>query len=568
MRTSEESPLESQDSIEATTLGQLLVQAAARDGDHIVVVTEGERISYSELLENAEIFARGFLALGVERGDHVGIFMPNGLRFLQVLFGASMIGAIVVPIHSRFRTEELRHIVRNGDLRVVCTSGEAIEVDHASRFCEAFPELATVSGSDGFNIVEIPLLRHVVAFDTSTTFESFVDEKQFFSRARSISNGALLECYDLVGRQDVAMILYTSGTTAHPKGCVHTHNGLVRNGMNMGRTRFFLTAEDRFFDPLPMFHVGFLLPMMAVMDAGATLLVMSKMDGGNALDMIERERATWLFPAFPAVANALLDHSTFSSRDLSSVRMTMCTGAEPMLRRLQTSLPSSIQISTYGSTETGGVVVYHLPTDDAKVRSTSCGTPMRGVEIRVDSLQTGVSARPGEIGEIRVRGYSVLEEYYRDGAATRLAIDAQGWLHTGDLGDLDELGRLSFHGRLSDVIKVGGENVSPLEVETIISRHPSVVAVQVVGTPDDRLDEVVAAFVEVRDGSPVSEEEIILFCQGKIASFKIPKLVRFVDEWPMSATKIQKNVLRSRLSEELSNLASTDSHTSTVNDSK
>jgi fatty-acyl-CoA synthase len=300
-----------------------------------------------------------------------------------------------------------------------------------------------------------------------------------------------------------------------------------------------------------MFHVGFLLPMIAAMDAGATILTMSHLDGGEALDMMEREGATWLFPAFTTVGNTFLDHPSFARRNLSSVRMTMSVGPPKALRDLQAAVPSAVQISTYGSTETGGVITYHLPTDTAEQRATTCGTPFRGVELRIHRLSQPTDASPGEIGEILVRGYSIMDEYYKDPVATAAAIDSEGWLHTGDLGSLDGNGHLTYHGRLKDMLKVGGENVSAAEVEAVISECPGVGTVQVVGAEDERLDEVVAAFIEPTPGAGLTEEDVIAFCRPRIAAFKVPRYVRFVEAWPMSATKIQKHVLRDRLRAEL-----------------
>jgi fatty-acyl-CoA synthase len=398
----------------------------------------------------------------------------------------------------------------------------------------------------------------VVAFGDGLTRAGFVGAERLDALAESVRVAAVEERRARVRVRDVAMILYTSGTTASPKGCVHTHEGLVRNGIVTGRTRFLLSPQDRFWDPLPMFHVGFLLPMIAVLDAGATMLTMTHLDGGPALDMMEREHATWLFPAFPAVASTFLDHPTFASRDLTAVRMAMLVGPPKALRRLQEALPCAVQISTYGSTETGGVITYHLATDSAEQRATTCGPPFRGIELRIHDPLTGTEASPGAMGEILVRGYSLLEGYYKDAAATALAIDAEGWLHTGDLGSLDDAGHVTYHGRLKDMLKVGGENVAPAEVEAVISECPGVRVVQVVGAPDDRLDEVVAAFVELSPGAVVTEADIVGFCRGRIAGFKVPRYVRFVQEWPMSATKIQKHVLRERLWAELAQAARGD----------
>jgi fatty-acyl-CoA synthase len=537
---------------EASTLGDLLVRAANRAPDTTAIVFPTERVTYRQLLDGAAHVARGLLALGIGPGDHVGILMANSLDFLHTLFGASLVGAPVIPINSRFRTRELAYISVNADLKVIVTSDLVAEhADHPARLLATFPELAGATDPTDLHLDNCPVLRAVVSLGDTSKHPGFVDAERFAQLAESMPTGAVEQSRARVRIRDVAMILYTSGTTANPKGCIHTHEGLVRNGIVTGRTRFFLTSQDRFWDPLPMFHVAFLLPMIAVIDAGATLLTMSYLDGEVALEMMEREGATWLFPAFPAVANAFLDHPEFSRYDLSRVRMTMCVGPAPMLRRLQAALPAAVQISTYGSTETGGVITYHLPTDSAEQRATTCGPPFRGIELRISQPDTGARLPSGEIGEILVRGYSILEGYYKDPELTARTVDADGWLHTGDLGHLDDAGHVSYHGRLKDMFKVGGENVGAVEVEAVISEHPGVSVAQVVAAPDDRLDEVVAAFIELAPGVTVTDVEIIEFCRARIAGFKVPRYVRFVTQWPMSATKIQKHVLHAQICAEL-----------------
>jgi acyl-CoA synthetase (AMP-forming)/AMP-acid ligase II len=225
--------------------------------------------------------------------------------------------------------------------------------------------------------------------------------------------------------------------------------------------------------------------------------------------------------------------------------MTMTIGPPSVPRRLQAAISNAVQISTYGSTETGGVITYNELSDDAEQRAETCGRPFRGIEIEIDALGGERRAVPGEVGEILVRGYSIMEGYHRDPDATAAAIDADGWFHTGDLGSLDEGGRVTYSGRLKDMLKVGGENVAALEIEAMLAEHPAIAVAQVVGVPDRRLDEVAAAFVELRpDADAVDETELIEFCKARAASFKVPRYVYFVDTWPMSATKIRKDVLR------------------------
>ncbi|MEX1134714.1 MAG: AMP-binding protein [Acidimicrobiia bacterium] len=537
---------------EATTLGDLLVRASARSPDAEAVVFPTERATYGELLNESVAVARGLIGLGVDRGDHVGILMPNSMDFLRCLFGAALLGTVVVPINSRFRTAELRHVTGDADLKVILTSDLVAEhADHPARLAEALPGLSDASESPLLRLEDTPELRAVVSLGAGTR-TGFVSRQQFEYLARDVSVDAVEQRRALVRIRDTVMLLYTSGTTANPKGCIHTHEGLVRNGIVTGRTRFHLDRYDRFWDPLPMFHVGFLLPMIAAVDAGATILTMTHLDADTALQQVASERATWLFPAFPAVANTLLDHPAFGAHDLSHVRMTMCVGTAAELRRLQEAIPSSVQISTYGSTETGGVITYHLVTDTPGQRSTTCGPPFRGIEVRVVDLSTGEELPDGEIGEICVRGYSIFSGYYNDSEKTAQALDAAGWLHTGDLGSLDDAGHVTYHGRLKDMLKVGGENVGAVEVEAVLSEHPDVAVAAVVGAPDGRLSEVVAAFVERRAGSDVSADDLIAHCAARLASFKVPQYVRFVTDWPMSATKILKHVLREQIALELS----------------
>jgi fatty-acyl-CoA synthase len=371
----------------------------------------------------------------------------------------------------------------------------------------------------------------------------FVDDKALGRRVTETGMDEIEALRARVRVGDTAMLLYTSGTSADPKGCFHTHEAIVRNAIETSRTRFCLTSADRFWDPLPMFHVGALLPLLATFEAGATFLSMAHIEAKAALEQIVGERASWLFPAFPAIANLLLDEPTFGTRDLSAVRMTMCVGTPATLRALQQALPNAVQISCYGSTETGGVIVYHLPTDTADQRATTCGTPLRGVELSIGNVDLG------PVGEILVRGYPLLKCYYKDPEQSAQVIDEDGWFHTGDLGSIDENGQLSFRGRLKETLKVGGENVAPLEVETLLAEHPSVLLAQVVGFPDERLDEVVAAFVELKDGCYLTADELIEFCATRIATFKVPRVVRFISDWPMSATKVNKRRLSEMLLE-------------------
>ncbi len=334
-------------------------------------------------------------------------------------------------------------------------------------------------------------------------------------------------------------MMYTSGTTANPKGCPLSHASLVRNGINMNRERYFLSSEDRFWAPLPMFHIASILPFVCCMDAGAAMLSMNHIDAGAALAMMEREGATVAFPAFPTITNELISHPDFAHTDLSKLRRINNVAPVEVLRRFQEAFPQAVQTGAYGLTEASGVVSFNHPDEDLETRLHTCGQPFPGIEVVVVDPDTLEVLPPNVRGEIWVRGYCLFEGYYKSPEKNAESL-VDGWLRTGDLCSLDEDNRITFHGRIKDMLKVGGENVAAVEIESFLATHPAVKLAQVVGVPDERLLEVAAAFIETEPDCQVTEDEIIEFCRGKIASFKVPRYVRFVDEWPMSSTKVQK----------------------------
>jgi len=519
------------------------VRASAAHGSRGALVIGDRRVSFDELLDRAREAARGLASLGIGRGSRVAAFMPNCEELVEILFAMAMLGAVAIPVNSRFRLRELLHIARDARPAMFVTLATAAEhSDHVERLAKMASELPSQ---------ERPLL--VALGDDSERAEAhgMLTGAQLAAAGVQVSDSTLEDARARVRVRDLAAILYTSGTTAAPKGCLHTHEALVRNAIVTGRTRFLLGPEDRFWDPLPMFHVSFLTPLLACVDAGAQMLAMDRFEPESALDLIERERATWVFAAFKAIAGPLIAAESFPRRSLSSVRMTMLVGLEPELRAFQAAFGSAQLLSTYGSTETGGVITYHEPDASDEQRVSTCGTAFRGVELAIGALESEGLAAPDTVGEILVRGYSVLDGYLNDPDATAAALDADGWLHTGDLGRLDADGQLRFEGRLKDMIKVGGENVSPAEVEALLAEHPAIVCAYVVAAPDPRLDEVVAAFAQLAPGTTASADELIAFCAENLARYKVPRHVRFVDGWPMSATKVRKDVLRDTIAAEL-----------------
>jgi len=535
--------------IEATTLGELLRRTAARHPDRDALVFPDERVTYSQFVDRVDEIARALLTLGVREGDHVGVLMPNCVDYMAVFYGAMSLGAVAVPVNSRFKTTELSYVVANADLKVLFTSDSVAEfVDYPALLAEAIPGLSE-AGPGPLNFPEVPLLRHVVLYGRPRP--GFLSAAELPALAEQTPASEVAVFRERVRIRDIALTMYTSGTTDKPKGCMLTHESLVRNGMNFARTRFLLGPADRVWNPLPFFHMGAFLPFSGCIDAGAAMISMSHFEPGVALRLMEQERATIAYPAFETIWLAVLNHPDFERTDLHRLRIVLNVGVPERLRMMQEKVPWASQTSAFGSTEGSGTICYNHPDEPLEARLTTAGRPFPGMRVKVVDPATGEELPPNERGELLYKGYAVFEGYYKEPELTAASFTPDGWFRTGDLGKVDEEGRVTYLGRIKDMLKVGGENVAAVEIEDFIATHPAVNVVAVVAAPDDYYVEVPAAFIELRPGHTVTAEEIIEYCRGRIASFKIPRYVRFVNEWPMSGTKIQKFRLRERIQAEL-----------------
>ena len=529
--------------IEATTFGDLLLKAADRwPGNDAIVFPESRR-TYGEAVAKAYEIARSLVALGVQPGQHVGILMPNCMPYVDLILGCALAGVVSVPINARFKAHEMGYVIENADLVALFTSDLISEyADFAAVLGDAFPDLKQQQDVRHLNLQGAPLLKSMVMYG-GTEPQGFMGWRDF----EALKDGATDDDVDhrriAVALNDPCIMMYTSGTTANPKGCPITHEHLVRNGINMNREKYLMGPDDRMWDPLPLFHMSTILPMAALFDAGGTFITSTHFEAGTALRMIEEEKATVLFAAFPTITAALVNHPDFKSRDLSRVKRINNVAPPDLMRQFEAAFPHACQTAAYGLTEVGGVIAFGHPDDSEDHRLRACGTPFPGIEVRITDPETAERVPNGQRGEIVIKGYAVFDGYYKDPVKTADTF-RDGWFRTGDLGMVDDSRQIFFLGRLKDMLKVGGENVAAVEIESFISNHPAVKLVQVVGVPDARLVEVAAAFIELRPGAKATEQEIIEFCKGKIASFKVPRHVRFVTEWPMSSTKIQKYKLR------------------------
>jgi fatty-acyl-CoA synthase len=535
---------------DAVTLGDLLLRTADWRSAADAVVFPEERLSYRELAERARTFARGLIGLGVEPGEKVGVLMANSTDCIAAIYGSALAGAVVVPINTRYRAVELPYVITNAELAAIITSDRIDDyVDLLGLIASALPGIESAPDPYRLRLDAAPALRTVVALGARSA-PGTVDELGLFEAAAKISESELEHRRAGVRVRGTALVLYTSGTTAQPRGCILTHEALVRCWTNVGRV-FRMTAEDRCWAPCPLFHLGAVGPLLMCAAHGAAFISDTFFEATAALSLIEHEQATVLYPAYPPITQAVLTHPAFAETNVSSARAMLNVGPPDLLRQMQGAMPHVVQLSLYGLTEGGGAITYNRLDDDIDVRVQTCGTPLPGSEVRIVDPDTGELQRPGDEGEIVIRGISVCEGYYRDPEKTVMQFHEAGWFHTGDRGSLDPGGRLRFLGRLKDMLKVGGENVAPAEIEAHLGLHPAVKLVQVVGVPDDRLEQVPAAFVELKPGHTATEQELLDHCRDHIARFKIPRYIRFVSEWPMSATKVQKEPLRARLLEEL-----------------
>ena len=533
------------------TLPDLLARAVNKFPDSDILVFPESRTTYKELYERASEAARSLKSMGIGSGDSVGILMSNCLEFVDLLIGSQLIGAVPVPINARYKAKELAYVIDDAELKVLATTDRIVEhVDFVSLLQEAFPDLDRQQNPMELELKEAKSLNSIILFGERKP-TGMLDTKTFQSLFDQTNTEEIEISRSRLQIRDIAMMMYTSGTTANPKGCPITHEALVRPAMEAGRTRFYISEKDRMWDPLPMFHMSFVLPLIACIDAGAALLTMEYFEPKLALSYMKSESATLNFASFPTIMEALLNHEDYDP-EILNMRIVNNVGPADLLVSMQKRMPKTLQISAYGLTECGGVVSFGHVEDSLEKRTQTSGRLFRGVQAQIRDPETDDILDANQQGEILIKGYCVFEGYHNAPDKNQEAFTEDGWFRTGDLCSLDEEGRVTYHGRIKDMLKVGGENVAAVEIEGFLSHHPAVQLAQVVAAPDSKYVEVPAAFIQLKDGMSTTEEEIINYCKGQLSSFKIPRYVRFVKDWPMSATKIQKIRLREQIASELS----------------
>jgi acyl-CoA synthetase (AMP-forming)/AMP-acid ligase II len=509
----------------------MAVDAAARFGDAEAVVDRGRRISFAELVADARRVTAALMAGGLEVGERAAVWSPNRYEWLVAALGILGAGGALVPVNTRFKAEEVRYILERSGARFVFTVGEFLGTDYAS----------TVAGLRA----QLPNLVTVVGFDDESTADCTLAE--FQSSGAAVDDAAADARIAAVGPDDVCDVLFTSGTTGAPKGVLMTHAQTLRQFSDWCDMAGLIEG-DRYLVVNPFFHMfGYKAGCLACLMRGATIFPQAVFDVDVLLRAVADESIT-VFPGPPTVYQSILDHPDRGAYDLSSLRLAVTGAADipvELIRRMHEELPFRRIVTGYGLTE-AGTVTATAPDDDFETIATTVGRVRPGVEIRVAD-DTGADVALGDAGELLVRGYSVMRGYLDDPEATAAAIDADGWLHTGDLATLDERGCVRIVGRKKDMFIVGGFNAYPAEIENLLLGHPAVARAAVVGMPDARLGEVGMAFVVVAPGAELDGDDLIAWARDAMANYKVPRAVELVDELPTNATgKVEKETLRAR----------------------
>jgi len=510
------------------TIGANLRRTVERFGerDALVVRSQGYRATYRELWDQTTRLARALLASGVRQGDRVGIWSPNRFEWVITQFATARIGAILVNINPAYKTSELQYALTQ--------SGVSLLI-HASAFR---------SNDYGSMVREVcshcPELRETIVVDTGWS--------DLLERASRVSEGELTDRESGLQFDDAINIQYTSGTTGFPKGATLSHHNILNNGYFVGEMIKY-TEQDRVCIPVPFYHCfGMVMGNLACSSHGACMVIPAEaFDPLATLETIAAERCTSLY-GVPTMFIAQLSHPRFNAFDLSSLRTGIMAGSPcpvEVMKQVQSAMHIPEVTICYGMTETSPVSTQSSWNDPLERRVSTVGRVHPHVEIKIVDSETGAIVPRGVPGELCTRGYSVMLGYWGNEEATREAIDAAGWMHTGDLATTDVEGYVNIVGRIKDMIIRGGENVYPREVEEYLYTHPAVLDVQVIGVPSEKYGEEVMAWVKRRPGATASGEELASFCRGRIATFKIPAYWKFVEEFPTTVTgKIQKFKMR------------------------
>ena len=536
---------------QARTLREMLEASVAARRAHEALVTERMRLSYADIHRKSLDMAKSLHAMGIRKGDHIGILMGNHAAWVALFFGAAFIGAVTVPVNTRFKSSELAYCLRQADVKALFVEDGFLNISFVSFLREVEPAVDRVLPGSA-----LTLLDHVVVMGADVP-PGAITWRAFRALGGDMDATIIDAACASVTAADPLLMQFTSGTTAYPKGVLLTHHNMLRNAYAVG-LRMGVTADDRYFNCRPFYHVaGTTLSLLLSMTFGATLVTLPAFEAGAALRLLADERCT-LTSGNDTLFQLLMSHADFDPSRLHLRGGWAAAGPATMRRIIDVMGMQSVCVA-YGLSEASPNVVFSDHRDAEALRVNGLATPHAGVEVRIvdtaGAPANNAPLAPGAQGEIQVRGWNVMQGYYKNDEANAKAFTADGWLRTGDLGTLDAQGRLSMVGRLKDVFRVGGENVAPAEVEEVLLAHAAVATAQVVGVPDARLGEVPAAYVTLNAGKHADEEELIAWCRARCANFRVPRHLKIVADFEAigmtGSGKVQKVKLREHAIHEL-----------------
>jgi fatty-acyl-CoA synthase len=538
------------------TIGELLEKKARLLPEHEAVVYSDRNLrwTYQEFNDKCRKAAKGFIRLGINKGDKLAAWSSNTPEWLITQFSTGKMGAVLVTVNTNYQRSELEYLLKQSDSTTIILMDTYKDTSYIDMIYDIVPELK-ISEPGQLESETLPYLKNVIVLGNKKYPGTFTWE-EVVNLGAGISDEELNSVMDSLKPDDVINMQYTSGTTGFPKGVMLTHTNIVNNGYNIANC-MKLTADDRLCIPVPFFHCfGCVLGTMACVSVGATMVPVQEFSPKKVLQTVHEEKCTGLH-GVPTMFIAELNEPDFEKYNLSSLRTGIMAGSncpiEVMKAVIEKMGITEITIA-YGQTESSPVITQTRTDDPIELRVETVGKALPNVEVKVVLPGTSMEVRRGEQGELCTRGYHVMKGYYKNDEATQAAIDEEGWLHTGDLAVMDDNGYFRITGRLKDMIIRGGENIYPREIEEFLYSHPKIIDVQVIGVPDEVYGEEVMAWIILKEDETATTEEIKDFCLGKISKHKIPRYIEFTEAYPMTASgKIQKYRLREKALEAIMN---------------
>ena len=530
------------------TIGRYFRNQVAIDPDHEFVVYPDRdlRWTYKDFDERTDNLARGLLAIGMKPGDHLGVWARNIPDWLTFMYATAKVGIVMVTVNPVYKSHELDYVLKASDMKALCVIDAYRDVDYLSIIRELVPESLTQQRGH-LESENYPMLENLIYMGPEK-HRGFYSVPELILLGEYLPDDALPDAEAQFDNNDVVMMQYTSGTTGFPKGVMLTHRNILNNGFYIGEGQK-LTPDDRVVLPVPFFHCfGCVLGVMANLTHRSTMIIVEDFNASLVLQAIHKERATAVY-GVPTMFIAELNHPDFDQYDLTSLRTGIMAGSPcppETMREVMDKMHMTEITICYGLTETSPVFTQTTVDDDIEHKCETVGRKHEPVLVKIVDPDTGRVCGVGEPGELCCKGYNVMKGYYKMPEETAKVIDEEGYLHSGDLGTVDEDGYYRVTGRVKDMIIRGGENVYPLEIENFLLTMPGVLDAQVVGIPDERLGEIVGAFIRTRPGyEDMTEENVRAFAIPRIARYKVPKRVFFIDEFPMTPSmKVQKFKLR------------------------